>query len=45
MVKRARLINDFVAVGYGLTALAPEDIVVLHEATREPRGVMGRATG
>ncbi len=45
---RVRLINDFQAVGYGIEALAPDDMVVLQqgiETPHAPRAVIGAGTG
>lgn len=47
-IRRVRLINDFQAVGYGIEALRPEDVVALQagESLREaPRAVVGAGTG
>ncbi len=46
--ERVRLINDFQAIGYGIEALAPHDVVVLQEGAeipRAPRVVIGAGTG
>jgi glucokinase len=45
---RARLINDFQAVGYGIEALGAHDLVVLQRGeavARGPRAVIGAGTG
>jgi glucokinase len=45
---RARLINDFQAIGYGIEALSDADLVVLQAGepvTRAPRAVIGAGTG
>jgi glucokinase len=45
---RARLINDFVAVGYGIEALGPADLVTLQPGSplpAAPRAVLGAGTG
>ncbi len=48
MIKHARLINDFIGVGLGLTVLDSKDIVVLHNAPKVPRApiaCVGAGTG
>lgn len=37
------MLNDFEANGYGILALQPEDVVVLHDAPPQPKasGVTG----
>ncbi len=43
-----RLINDFEAVGYGIAALAPDDLETLQERQPQPQGVravLGAGTG
>jgi glucokinase len=45
---RVRLINDFQAVGYGIEALAPQDLVTLQAGEPKPggpRAVLGAGTG
>ena len=45
---RARVLNDFEAVGYGVPALARRDLLPLHDVPAEPRGpiaVLGPGTG
>jgi glucokinase len=56
-IKRIRLINDFAAVGYGISALQPQDIVALQEpeylgvlpdraaVSQASRAVLGAGTG
>jgi glucokinase len=47
-IKKVRLINDFQSVGYGIAALAPEDLVTLQEGTAQPQGtqvIIGAGTG
>lgn len=47
-IGQVRLINDFVAVGYGIEALEPDDLVTLQEGkplARAPRVVLGAGTG
>jgi glucokinase len=47
-VPRARLVNDFIAVGWGIGRLAPEDVVTLQEGEPDPRGaiaLLGAGTG
>mmetsp|Transcript_21229 Transcript_21229/g.55393 ORF Transcript_21229/g.55393 Transcript_21229/m.55393 type:complete len:344 (+) Transcript_21229:105-1136(+) len=47
-VRKAVLINDFVAVGFGLTALPPKDAEMLHPAAVKPRApiaCIGAGTG
>jgi glucokinase len=47
-IPRTRIINDFVAVGYGIELLTPDDLVTLQEGTPRLRGpitVMGAGTG
>lgn len=48
LVGRVVLLNDFVAVGLGLTALGPDDYVTLHDAPKKPRqpiACVGAGTG
>ena len=48
MVGRARLVNDFIGVGLGITALDAADVVCLHAApaTRHaPIAAIGAGTG
>jgi len=45
---RARLINDFEAIGYGIEALPEKDFIVLQPGTplpRGPRAIIGAGTG
>lgn len=45
---RVRLINDFVAIAYGIEALVDDDVETLHPGTRRERGpiaVIGAGTG
>jgi glucokinase len=47
-IPQIRLINDFAAVGYGILALQPEDIVVLQDRptiAQAPIAVLGAGTG
>jgi glucokinase len=47
-IPRTSLINDFVAVGYGIELLAPSDLAVLQQGTPAPRGaiaLIGAGTG
>ena len=47
-IPQIRLINDFAAVGYGILALKPEDLVVLQDQPtqdRAPIAVLGAGTG
>jgi len=47
-IPRVRLINDFQAVGYGIEALAPDDLRVLQAGKPRPHGpraVIGAGTG
>jgi glucokinase len=47
-IPAVELINDFVAVGYGLTALGDEDLEVMHDAPRRdgaPIACLGAGTG
>ena len=47
-IDRVSLINDFVAVGYGVLGLQPEDLCTLQKgkvAERSPIGVIGAGTG
>lgn len=47
-ISRVRLINDFVAVGYGIESLGTADMVTLQggqEQARAPRVVLGAGTG
>jgi glucokinase len=47
-IPSVELINDFVAVGYGLTALGEDDLEVMHEAPRRdgaPIACLGAGTG
>ncbi len=47
-IDRVILINDFVAVGYGVLGLQPEDLCTLQKgkvAERSPIGVIGAGTG
>lgn len=47
-IARLRLINDFQGVGYGIEALAPQDLVTLQAGTARARGtraVLGAGTG
>jgi glucokinase len=47
-IAHIRLINDFAAVGYGILALQPEDVVVLQDRPRvsqAPIAVLGAGTG
>lgn len=44
----SKVLNDFEAVGYGVPALDPEHILVLHDVPAEPKGpkaVLGPGTG
>jgi glucokinase len=47
-IERVSLINDFVAVGYGVLGLQPEDLCTLQKGKvvkRSPIGVIGAGTG
>jgi glucokinase len=47
-IPRTRIINDFVAVGYGIELLGPSDLVTLQEGRPEPQGpiaLIGAGTG
>lgn len=47
-IAHIRLINDFAAVGYGILALQPEDVVVLQDrpkVAQAPIAVLGAGTG
>jgi glucokinase len=47
-IERVELINDFAAIGYGVLALAPEDIITLQDAPPDRNGpiaVIGAGTG
>ena len=47
-IPRTAIINDFVAVGYGVELLTPTDLVTLQEGSPEPRGpiaLIGAGTG
>jgi len=47
-IPMVRLINDFQAAGYGIEALMPEDVIVLHPGNpleHAPRLVVGAGTG
>ena len=47
-IPRTAIINDFVAVGYGIELLRPADLVTLQEGTPEPQGpiaLIGAGTG
>jgi glucokinase len=47
-ISRVRLINDFVAVGYGIESLDAADVVTLQagqEKAKVPRAVLGAGTG
>ena len=47
-IPRTKIINDFVAVGYGIELLAPEDLATLQEGTVEQHGpiaLIGAGTG
>ncbi|MBI3899889.1 MAG: glucokinase [Gammaproteobacteria bacterium] len=47
-IPQVRLINDFQAVGYGIEALTPDDLMVLHPGERRPQApcaVIGAGTG
>ncbi|MFL5496237.1 MAG: glucokinase [Gemmatimonadales bacterium] len=47
-IPRTTIINDFVAVGYGIELLGPSDLVTLQEGRPEPQGpivVIGAGTG
>ena len=47
-IPRTTMINDFVAVGYGIELLAPTDLSVLQEGTPKPQGaiaLIGAGTG
>lgn len=47
-LSRVALVNDFAAVAYGVTALAPEDLAVLQAGERDPSGpvaLIGAGTG
>jgi glucokinase len=47
-IPRTTIINDFVAVGYGIELLAPTDLSVLQEGTPKPQGaiaLIGAGTG
>ena len=48
VIQKSKLINDFIGVGLGLTALDPADVVELHAAQKVPQGPMvgiGAGTG
>jgi glucokinase len=48
VIERACLINDFIGVGLGLTAVDPSHVVTLHDAPRSARAPMvgiGAGTG
>jgi glucokinase len=47
-IPRTTIINDFVAVGFGIELLAPADLATLQEGTAKPQGVIaliGAGTG
>jgi glucokinase len=47
-IPRTAIINDFVALGYGIELLKPADVVTLQEGVPEPRGpiaLIGAGTG
>jgi len=47
-IARVRLINDFQAVGYGIEALQPDDLVSLQNGQQQPQGnrvIIGAGTG
>jgi glucokinase len=47
-IDRVELINDFAAIGYGVLALAPEDLLTLQSAPTDPNSpiaVIGAGTG
>jgi glucokinase len=47
-IPRVTIINDFVAVGYGIESLGPSDLAALQEGRLEPRGpiaLIGAGTG
>ena len=47
-IPQIRLINDFAAVGYGILALAPQDLAILQNRpiqTQAPIAVLGAGTG
>jgi glucokinase len=47
-IKRIRLINDFAAIGYGIPALQPKDVVLLQDRPAIPKAaiaVLGAGTG
>lgn len=47
-IPRVAIINDFVAVGYGIESLGPSDLVTLQEGKPEPQGpiaLIGAGTG
>ncbi|MEM9153648.1 MAG: glucokinase [Cyanobacteria bacterium P01_F01_bin.33] len=47
-LERARLINDFAAIGYGVTALPAKDLATLQKAPTQPKApiaVIGAGTG
>ncbi|MGB8701411.1 MAG: glucokinase [Thermosynechococcaceae cyanobacterium] len=47
-IAKIRLINDFAAVGYGILALQPEDVVVLQDQPaipQDPIAILGAGTG
>lgn len=47
-IPHVRLINDFQAVGYGIEALGPDDLVILQQGNPVPQGtriVIGAGTG
>jgi glucokinase len=47
-IPRTTIINDFVAVGYGIELLGPSDLAALQEGTPEPQGpiaLIGAGTG
>jgi glucokinase len=47
-IPRSAIINDFVAVGYGIELLTPADLATLQEGAPEPRGpiaLIGAGTG
>lgn len=47
-IPQIRLINDFAAVGYGILALQPDDVVILQQGSvfpHAPMAVLGAGTG
>ena len=47
-ISRTRIINDFVAAGYGVEVMTPADLVTLQEGTAQPHGpiaLIGAGTG